>query len=81
MDRTVIGPRPSTELRPAIVSEGLLDFCGSVHHERAVLCDRLADRTALQDQTLDRGFSVQRHGDLFGKHRAGVCSDRVVPDH
>ena len=48
--RVVGGPGPAAELRRAVVGERLLDLGFVVHHERAVLRDRLADRAALQHE-------------------------------
>ena len=45
-------PGPAAELRALVVAHGLLDFGTGVHHERAVLDHRLADRPALQQQEL-----------------------------
>ena len=50
--RLVARPRPAAELRALVVGERLLDLRRRVHHERAVLHDRLADRAALQQQQL-----------------------------
>ncbi len=53
--RLVARPGPAAELRALVVGEGLLDLVARVHHERAVLHDRLADRAALQQQDLGLG--------------------------
>ena len=52
--RGLIVPRPSAELRGAVVVEGLADLGFGVHDERPVLRDRFTDRTPLQQQRLDR---------------------------
>jgi hypothetical protein len=48
--RVGASPGPTTKLDAAVVSKGLLHFGLRVHHKRAVLCRRLANRLALQHQ-------------------------------
>ena len=60
VDGRVLRPRPPAELRAPVVVEGLLQFRARVHDERAVLRDRLADRTTLQQQNLDRAIDGLR---------------------
>ena len=50
MNRIVLRPRPSSELSAAIVREGLLDLGLGVHHERAILSHRFADRSPLKEE-------------------------------
>ena len=49
---TVDGPRPAAEAGALVVDERLAQLGLVVHHERALLGDRLADRPALQHQAL-----------------------------
>src|SRR6202012_5687759 len=48
--RRFSGPGPAAEPGTAVIVEGLAQFLFGVHHERAVLRDRLADRATLQHQ-------------------------------
>src|SRR5512137_1736547 len=50
--RRRIGPGPAAELRASVVLHRLDDLGPRVHHEWAVLCDRLAERATLQQQEL-----------------------------
>ena len=48
VDGVAGAPLPTAKLCPAVVREGLVDFCLGVHHKRSVLRNRLAYRAALQ---------------------------------
>jgi hypothetical protein len=50
--------RPPSKLRASIVSERLLDFLLSVHHERPVLRDRFSDGAPLQQQELSLAIPI-----------------------
>ena len=56
MNWIITGPSPSTEASPPIVGEGALELCARIHHEGAILGDRLADRSPLKEEK--RGGSV-----------------------
>ena len=59
MHRRFARPGPAAEACALVVGEGAADLGLGVHHERAVLRHRLADRAALQHEE-------------FGAHRAAV---------
>ena len=53
LHRVVRRPRPTAELRRAVVGERLLELGGGVHDERSVTLDGLTDRPTLQQEALD----------------------------
>ena len=58
--RAVVGPGPTTEPGALVVEERLAQPGLVVHHERALLGDRLADRSALEDQCLGAAAPTRR---------------------
>src|SRR4051812_24252150 len=50
----VVREWPAPELRALVVAERLLQLGAGVHDERPILGNRLADRTSLQKQDLNR---------------------------
>ncbi len=79
--RRVVGPRPAAEAGALVVGERLLQLGAAVHHERPVLRDRLADRTALQQQQLARLVAVDDRDVAIGDElERGVRRDRLAVD-
>ena len=50
VDRTVARPRPSAEVGSVVIRKRLLQLRARIHHEWAVLRDRLSDRPSLQKE-------------------------------
>src|SRR5262245_57069515 len=74
MDRRILRPGPSTELRALIVAERALQFVPRVHDEWTVLRDGLSDRPALKQQDVSRAVDSLNLDRLIGiyLHRRGA---------